>query len=83
DDGTVGPQGAALILELQRLRRAFELENLDDQPPPQHRPPQSGRPPRGDQRPPPRQRAARPKRPAKGKMGRVLDAWLGPLGFHD
>jgi HlyD family secretion protein len=83
DDGTVGPQGAALILELQRLRRAFELENLDEAPPPQPRPPQSSRPPRGDQRPPPRQRAAKPKRPPKGKMGRVLDAWLGPLGFHD
>lgn len=83
DDGTVGPQGAALILELQRLRRAFELENLDEAPPPQPRPPQSGRPSRGDPRPPPRQRAAKPKRPPKGKMGRVLDAWLGPLGFHD
>jgi HlyD family secretion protein len=71
EDGTVGPQGAALILELQRLRRAFELENLDDAPPSQPR-----RPPRGDQRPPPR--PAKPKRPPKGKMGRVLDA----LGFH-
>lgn len=76
DDGTVGPQGAALILELQRLRRAFELENLDDPHPPQPR-----RPPRGDHRPPPRQRAAKPKRPPKGKMGRVLDACLAPLGF--
>ena len=41
DDGTVGPQGAALILELQRLRRAFELENLDEGHPPQHRPPRT------------------------------------------
>jgi HlyD family secretion protein len=78
DDGTVGPQGAALILELQRLRRAFELDNLDDPHPPQPR-----RPPRGDHRPPPRQRAAKPKLPPKGKMGRVLDACLAPLGFHD
>jgi len=76
DDATVGPQGAALILELQRLRRAFELENLDD-----GHPPQPPRPARG-QRPPPRPRAAKPKRPKKGKMGRVLDAWLAPLGFH-
>jgi HlyD family secretion protein len=82
DDGTVGPQGAALILELQRLRRAFELENLDEGHPPQHHQPQSGRPPRGDHRPPPRQRTAKPKRPPKGKVGRVLDAWLAPLGFR-
>ncbi len=73
EDGTVGPQGAALILELQRLRRAFELENLDDTPPSQPR-----RPPRGEPRPPSRPRAAKQKRPPKGKMGRVLDA----LGFH-
>jgi HlyD family secretion protein len=77
DDGTAGPQGAALILELQRLRRTFELEYLDEPHPPQPR-----RPPRGDHRPPPRQRAAKPKRPPKGKMGRVLDVCLGPLGFY-
>jgi HlyD family secretion protein len=82
DDGTVGPQGAALILELQRLRRAFELENLAEGHPLQPQPPRSGRPPRGDQRPPPRQRTAKPKRPPKGKMGRVWDACLGPLGFR-
>ncbi|SDO71817.1 HlyD family secretion protein [Afipia sp. GAS231] len=74
DDGTVGPQGAALILELQRLRRAFDLENLDDGHPPQPHPPRSGRPSRGDQHLTPRPRAAKPK----GKMGRVLDA----LGFR-
>lgn len=74
-DATVGPQGAALILELQRLRRAFELENLDDTQPPQL--------PRPARRPAPqRSRAAKPKRPKKGKMGRMLDAWLAPLGFH-
>src|SRR5947209_6841006 len=83
DDGTVGPQGAALILELQRLRRAFEQENLDEGHPLQPQPPRSGRPPRGDQRPTPRPPAAKPKRPPKGKMGRVLDACLAPLGFHD
>ena len=76
DDATVGPQGAALILELQRLRRAFELENFDDA----RQPPGATR--RG-QRPPQHSRAARPKRPKKGKMGRVLDACLGPFGFHD
>jgi HlyD family secretion protein len=72
DDGGVGPQGAALILELQRLRHAFELDDLNDP----HRPPQPHRLARGGRRPPPR--AARPKPPPKGKIGRVLDA----LGFH-
>lgn len=78
DDGTVGPQGAALILELQRLRRAFELENLEDEHPPQPQPPRSARPPRGDPRPAPRPRPGKPKRRPKGKMGRMLDA----LGFR-
>ncbi|SHL53241.1 HlyD family secretion protein [Bradyrhizobium lablabi] len=77
DDAGVGPQGTALILELQRLRQAFERENLDEVP----RQP-SRRPAREDPRPavrPPR--AARPK-PPKGKISRVLDACLAPLGFH-
>ena len=80
DDGTVGPQGAALILELQRLRRAFELENLDED---HARPPQSGRPPRGDQRPPPRPRAAKPKRPPKRQDGAGAGcAGLDGVGFR-
>jgi HlyD family secretion protein len=70
----VGPQGAALILELQRLRQAFEHENRqDNKVPPPRRPPL-------DQ--PQRPRSARPKRRRKGKMKRVLDAWLGPFGFQ-
>ena len=69
------PQGQALILELQRLRQAFELDNQQDQRPPLRRPANDeGRP--GARRP----RQARPKRSKKkGKMGRVLD-WLGPFG---
>ena len=78
DGGGVGPQGAALILELQRLRQAFELENPDDPHPPQPRGPV-----RGKQRPTmPGQRTARPKRQRKSRMARVLHACLGPLGFH-
>ena len=73
---SVGPQGAALILELQRLRQAFERENLHDANPPQPR-----RAAHDGQRAPGR-RPARPKRRRKGKMGRVLDAWLGPFGFQ-
>ena len=72
DDAGVGPQGAALILELQRLRQAFERENIDGLPrPPPRRPARDGQ-----------RRAARPKPPPKGKMSRVLDACLAPLGFH-
>jgi HlyD family secretion protein len=78
DDVGVGPQGAALILELQLLRQAFERESVDEM-----RGPQSRRPVRDDQRPAVRpRRAARPKAPPKGKMSRVLDACLAPLGFH-
>ncbi|WP_141688204.1 HlyD family type I secretion periplasmic adaptor subunit [Bradyrhizobium paxllaeri] len=72
DEDVAAPQGQALILELQRLRQAFEQDNVQDQR--LRRPPQDERP--GARRP----RTARPKRKKKGKMGRVLDAWLGPFG---
>jgi HlyD family secretion protein len=70
DEEAAAPQGQALILELQRLRQAFEQDNLSE--PPLRRRPQ-------DERTAPR-RPGRPKRRKKGKMGRVLDAWLGPFG---
>jgi HlyD family secretion protein len=77
DDSGVGPQGAALILELQRLRQAFERENFGE---PRQQP---RRPERDNQRPAARRpRATRPKLPQKGKMSRVIDACLAPLGFH-
>ncbi|WOH49966.1 HlyD family type I secretion periplasmic adaptor subunit [Bradyrhizobium sp. sBnM-33] len=74
DEDVVAPQGQALILELQRLRQAFEQDNLQGQRPPLRRP-------ANDESPAPRRsRPARPKRPKKkSKMGRVLD-WLGPFG---
>jgi HlyD family secretion protein len=72
----LGPQGAALILELQRLRRAFE-----DQNPHEPRGPKSRRPARDgaarDRRPPP----GRPKRVKKGKMERAIDVCLEQFGF--
>ena len=75
DDDVAGPQGQALILELQRLRQAFEHDNQQDQRPPLRR--QANDEPRPGAR---RSRQARPKRSKKkGKMGRVLD-WLGPFG---
>lgn len=81
DGDASGPQGEALILELQRLRQAFEQENRPEPDRSQVRraTPDSQRP---QGRRPARQQA-RPKRSKKkGKMGRVLDAWLGPLGFQ-
>jgi len=75
DEDVAQPQGQALILELQRLRQAFELDNRQDQRAPLRRPASDeGR--AGARRP----RQAKPKRSKKkGKMGRVLD-WLGPFG---
>ena len=72
----VGPQGAALILELQRLRQAFVEDNSEDAPPPQA--PRFGR---EGLRPPVRQRMRQPKRPRKSKMGRAIDVCLEQLGF--
>jgi membrane fusion protein, type I secretion system len=77
EDGADGPQGAALILELQRLRQAFDQENRNDR-----KASPSRRPARDERQAPPRPRAARPRRRKKGKVGRVLDAFLGPFGFQ-
>jgi HlyD family secretion protein len=79
DDG-VGPQGAALILELQRLRHAFEREDLQDLNEP-HAPRARG-PARGNPRPTVHRRAVRPKRQHKGKMGRAIDVCLEQFGFN-
>ncbi len=73
----VGPQGAALILELERLREAFDQEDANDLPTRQ-----APRFARSDMRPPAeRQRARKPKRPRKGKMGRAIEVCLEQLGF--
>jgi HlyD family secretion protein len=75
DEDVAAPQGQALILELQRLRQAFEQDNRQDQRPPLRRPANDESGPGAR-----RSRQARPKRSKKkGKMGRVLD-WLGPFG---
>ena len=73
-DDAVGPQGAALILELQRLRQAFEHEEPDEPSASQAR-----RPAREAQRPAPRPRTR--QRKSKGKMGRALDVCLEQLGL--
>jgi HlyD family secretion protein len=72
----VGPQGAALILELQRLRQAFDPET-DDVPTQQTR-----RPARDGSRPPsPGRQRTRPPKRKKGKMERALAVCLEQLGF--
>ena len=75
DEEAAAPQGQALILELQRLRQAFEQDNMPERRQPLRRPP-----PQDDRAAARRPRPGRPKRGKKGKMGRVLDAWLSPFG---
>lgn len=75
-DEAVGPQGAALILELQRLRQAFELEDGDGPPAPQAR-----RPAREELHPHSHPRTNQPKRQRRGRMGRAFDICLEQLGL--
>jgi HlyD family secretion protein len=72
----VGPQGAALILELQRLRQAFERDDRNET----QRPPR--RPRTDDDRPagPRRRRAS--KKPKKRGMGRVIEMCLEQFGLN-
>jgi HlyD family secretion protein len=63
-----GPQGEALILELQRLRRALEAEV------PGHRRRRSGEP--HPRRKPPQ------KRPRKSRMGQAIEACLQQIGLR-
>jgi HlyD family secretion protein len=64
----LGPQGAALILELQRLRRAFDIEKA----PSRGRGPSRANAEPGDRRRKPAKRAKK-----KGRMGK----WLQQLGL--
>lgn len=72
----VGPQGAALILELQRLRQAFERDGWNEtQRPPRHQRNDDGRPAG------PRRRRA-PKKSKKRGMGRVIEMCLEQFGLN-
>jgi HlyD family secretion protein len=71
-----GPQGAALILELQRLRRAYDSEIRSHQHATRARPSASDTSTHGI-----RAQASRRGRKKKGKMGRVVDFWLEQFGF--
>ncbi len=66
----IGPQGAALILELQRLRQAFEHQEADAR----------EELPRGSNSTS-RERSNPPKGRRHGKMGRVIDACLEQFGL--
>jgi HlyD family secretion protein len=70
-DGEFGPQGAALILELQRLRRAFDEENRSAR-----KSAEAGR--RGSQQ---RRRASPPRRPRKGRVAKAIDVCLQQIGL--
>jgi HlyD family secretion protein len=74
EDG-LGPQGAALILELQRLRQAFVREEASEPHPKGRRPTYDGL------HSTLRQQTRKPKRKRKGKVGRVIDVCLEQFGF--
>ena len=63
---SAGPQGAALILELQRLRGAFDNPEADGMP-------------RKQRRTAPRQRSQKRR---KGTIGRAIDVCLVQLGLN-
>lgn len=67
----LGPQGAALILELQRLRRAFDSENASNR----------ARGPSRRSREPERRRPKRAKRAKKSRMGKAIDVCLQQFGL--
>ncbi len=83
DVDRVGPQGEALILELQRLRQALDDERADGQ----RSPRQSGR---GEARKPQAQRKSqpqpqsqprRPRRKRKSRVKLAIDICLKPFGI--
>jgi HlyD family secretion protein len=75
----VGPQGAALILELQRLRQAFELEGLNE--PNEVAPAEPPRAARGRTQAAARRRPQRPGRQPKSRVGRAIDVCLEQFGL--
>jgi HlyD family secretion protein len=72
DDG-VGPQGEALILELQRLREAFDDDDATNR--------RSARSSREGSQADRHRRGNAPKRRRKGKMGHAIDVWLTQFGL--
>ncbi|MGZ5835787.1 MAG: HlyD family type I secretion periplasmic adaptor subunit [Xanthobacteraceae bacterium] len=75
----VGPQGAALILELEHLRQAFEREQPNEPHAPHSE--QTRRSARGGLRPTASQESRQSKHQRKGKMARATDVCLEQFGF--
>lgn len=71
NDRSVGPQGAALILELQRLRQALEHDHQPEAPSDTRRGPSSTV----------HRKSARLRGRQRGKVGRVIDACLEQFGL--
>ncbi len=69
----VGPQGEALILELQRLRQAFDDDDGNNR--------RAGRRSRDGSEPDRYRRGKPPKRRRKGRMGKAIDVWLTQFGL--
>jgi membrane fusion protein, type I secretion system len=69
----VGPQGEALILELQRLRQAFDGDGDKSR--------KAGRASRDNSEPGRHRPGNAPKRRRKGRMGQAIDVWLTQFGL--
>ncbi len=69
----VGAQGEALILELQRLRQAFDDDDGQNR--------RLGRRSREGSEPDRHRRGNAPKRRRKGRMGQAIDVWLTQFGL--
>jgi HlyD family secretion protein len=77
DVDRVGPQGEALILELQRLRQALNGERGDGR----HPPGASGRGEARKRQPPRKPQPLRPKRKPKSTVKLAIDICLKPFGI--
>ena len=71
--GEFGPQGAALILELQRLRHAFDEENRNTRKPREAK--------RRASEQPRRHRAGPPKRRRKSRVAKAINVCLQQIGL--
>jgi HlyD family secretion protein len=76
DGGRVGPQGEALILELQRLRQALDGERGGGR----HPPGSSGRGEARKRQAPRKPQPLRPRRKPKSTVKRAIDLCLKPFG---
>ena len=77
DVDRVGPQGEALILELQRLRQALNGERGDGR----HPPGSSGRGETRKRQPPRKPQPLRPRRKPKSTVKLAIDICLKPFGI--